>query len=314
MALSVVEKFSVKSPTHTDEFDQWQCEFANSLVGDKFWPTTTLDGFKGALQRRWVDDLLFVQFRTNGFGGRFNSNSPSSEYIGFGFPDLNEHVTFRDGHTINIPPGCFIWDVAQIRDFTNTGEGGACYIFMPRSVLRTTAIRELLGSGFGAPENASVLKIIRGLASSVCSGSEPLTPTAAASIRNAFLELLAGTTSAASNSTNAAVSDAMRTNIERWVETNLVVGDLSPSDAAAAHGISVRSLHRLFSATDDSFGSLVRRKRVDRARQDLLRGGESVQATAMRWRYADASHFCREFKKYYQQTPSEYRDSQLTAS
>nr|WP_237421915.1 helix-turn-helix transcriptional regulator [Gordonia sp. SID5947] len=99
----------------------------------------------------------------------------------------------------------------------------------------------------------------------------------------------------------------MRQRVENWVNGRLPFGPISPSDAAAAHGISVRSLHRLFDGPGRSFGSMVRSARLECARQELLTSMSTVQHIAARWGYSDMSHFGREFKRTYGMTTTEFR-------
>ena len=70
---------------------------------------------------------------------------------------------------------------------------------------------------------------------------------------------------------------------------------------------TVRSLHRLFDERDHTYGAFVRSTRFERARQDVVASDESVQRIAMRWGFADASAFCREFRRVTGMTTSECR-------
>ncbi|GAA2882344.1 hypothetical protein GCM10020220_085800 [Nonomuraea rubra] len=115
--------------------------------------------------------------------------------------------------------------------------------------------------------------------------------------RNIVVELLAqrGAESIARPS-GAAVSEGMRLSVSRWIDDHVHLGQVLPAQAAEQHGISVRSLHRLFADSGESFGSLVRRRRLERACRDLLHTDDMVQTIAMRWGYADASHFINDSK------------------
>ncbi|MGV9864746.1 helix-turn-helix transcriptional regulator [Rhodococcus koreensis] len=313
---SVMERARVGSHSDVDAVENWQRMGADSLIGDQLWPTTGMGDFQASLRRRWVDDLLFVDFDTTGFAGRFVADSPAAQYIGLGFTSskVREHLTFRDNQSTEVTNGFFAWDVAYLREFTQVSGGNSGYVYIPRSVLPSAAIRQLVGTGFRHLDGPSI-RVLRGLVESVHTTTEPLDSGSTAAVRNAVVELLIGASFSDVAQSTAAVSDMMRVSIERWIRTNLQFGGITPAAAAAAHGISVRSLHRLFTQTEQSFGSVVRQIRLDHARQDLLRLNEPVQATAMRWGYADASHFCREFKKVYVLTPSEYRrhNVQLTS-
>jgi AraC-like DNA-binding protein len=150
-------------------------------------------------------------------------------------------------------------------------------------------------------------RILADLLTSVLAQPSDLSWAQAVSTRNAALNLLAGTALEEVSQTSQAVSEAMRRRVVEWVISQLPHGPVSPAEAAAAHSISVRSLHRLFSEGEGTFGDIIRSQRLERARQDLALTSATVQFIAARWGYADASQFCREFKRTYGMTTSEFR-------
>lgn len=85
---------------------------------------------------------------------------------------------------------------------------------------------------------------------------------------------------------------------------------LSPAGIAAAHFMSVRSLHKLFQAEGLTVGGWIRLQRLERSRRDLLgpdaRSG-GVAAVARRWGFVSASHFSRSFRAAYGMTPSQWQ-------
>ncbi|WP_408990416.1 helix-turn-helix transcriptional regulator [Streptomyces shenzhenensis] len=81
---------------------------------------------------------------------------------------------------------------------------------------------------------------------------------------------------------------------------------------AKSLGVSLRTVHRTFSETDESIMAFVRRRRLQWAHDDLLRSGNTaaISEIAARWHFSDASHFIRNFKSLYGVTPAVYvRDS-----
>jgi AraC-like DNA-binding protein len=103
-----------------------------------------------------------------------------------------------------------------------------------------------------------------------------------------------------------ALSRAVREHIERRL------GDpgLDPGTIAAAHYVSVRQLHRLFAEQDDTVAGYVRRRRLERCRDELLRSpGSSLTSIAHRFGFPDPGVFGRSFRAAYGTTPSQYRAS-----
>jgi len=103
---------------------------------------------------------------------------------------------------------------------------------------------------------------------------------------------------------------ALREQCVAFIEGHLGDPNLSPSSVAAAHHVSLRHLQRLFEGSGDGIAGLIRRRRLDRCRRDLLDpglAGRSVAAVGARWGFGDAAHFSRLFKRAYGWPPAEFR-------
>lgn len=96
------------------------------------------------------------------------------------------------------------------------------------------------------------------------------------------------------------------------IERNLESGDLSPPMVARSVGVSLRTLHRCFSASNDSVMSFARRRRLQQAHDELVARGSTagMSEVAARWHFSDASHFIRHFKSVYGATPAAYLKNQ----
>jgi AraC-like DNA-binding protein len=100
--------------------------------------------------------------------------------------------------------------------------------------------------------------------------------------------------------------------VRAFVEERLGDPDLSPAVVAAANGVSVRYLHRLFESEEATVAGWIRRRRLERCRRDLLDPalqGWSVRAIGARWGLIDAQHFSRVFRATYGLPPAEYRQA-----
>lgn len=98
--------------------------------------------------------------------------------------------------------------------------------------------------------------------------------------------------------------------IYAYIDANLGSPELSPSSIAAAHFISIRHLHALFAEHDTTVSTVIRNRRLERARTDLTDPSllsRTVAAIAARWGFVDAAHFSRVFKQTYGISPSELR-------
>jgi AraC-like DNA-binding protein len=86
--------------------------------------------------------------------------------------------------------------------------------------------------------------------------------------------------------------------------------DLSPASIAAAHHISVRSLHRLFQDHEETVAAWIRERRLERCRRDLADprlSDHPAHAIGRKWGFADPAHFSRAFRATHGLSPSAYR-------
>ncbi|MFB7445108.1 helix-turn-helix domain-containing protein [Streptomyces mirabilis] len=100
--------------------------------------------------------------------------------------------------------------------------------------------------------------------------------------------------------------------IQDFIRRHLGDVELSPATVAAAHHISLRTLHRLFGshAHGATIAFYIRRQRLTRARRDLADprlSARPVHAIAARWGFLRPADFTRAFRTQYAITPSDYR-------
>ncbi|MFG2915367.1 helix-turn-helix domain-containing protein [Kitasatospora sp. NPDC048298] len=100
--------------------------------------------------------------------------------------------------------------------------------------------------------------------------------------------------------------------IHAYVDRHLRDPELGPQSIAAAHDISVRSLHKLFEGEGTTVSRLIQRRRLQESAEELTRedGGDStVSGVAQRWGFTDPAHFSRLFRASYGISPSRWRDT-----
>jgi AraC-like DNA-binding protein len=98
--------------------------------------------------------------------------------------------------------------------------------------------------------------------------------------------------------------------IHVFIEQHLGDTGLAPALVAAANHISVRYLHRLFETQNTTVAAWIRRRRLERCRDDLADPALAhvpVGAVAARWGLPDPAHFSRLFRRTYGMTAAEYR-------
>lgn len=100
------------------------------------------------------------------------------------------------------------------------------------------------------------------------------------------------------------------TRVQAFIERHLADPELTPQAVAAAHHISLRTLHRLFQPSGTTVARWIRQRRLDRCRRDLVDPalhGHSIQAIARRWGFLDNAHFSRVFSAAHGMSPRTYR-------
>jgi AraC-like DNA-binding protein len=104
--------------------------------------------------------------------------------------------------------------------------------------------------------------------------------------------------------------DDLRERIYAYVDAHLFDPALDSERLAHEHFISRSYLDKLFAADGASVRDTIRRRRLERCRQDLVDPTLAHLSTfdiAVRWGFSAAPHFSRAFKATYGTSPREYR-------
>ncbi|MGK9149331.1 helix-turn-helix domain-containing protein [Plantibacter flavus] len=100
--------------------------------------------------------------------------------------------------------------------------------------------------------------------------------------------------------------DVMRRILD-YIDEHLSDPELSPAGIAAAHFISLRHLHGLFSEIGSTVSTVVRTRRLERCYDELvhpLHAHRSVTSIAQSNGFLDAAHFSRLFRAHFGVPPS----------
>jgi len=128
--------------------------------------------------------------------------------------------------------------------------------------------------------------------------------------RTALVALAAGAIrTRATSVTERSALPALRAQLDKWITANLRKGPIQVEDLTAAHNVSARTIHRAFAITGDTMTSVVRARRLAAVREDVINTNLTIAAIAYRWGYYDASHLGREFRRYFDASPGEYREA-----
>lgn len=190
----------------------------------------------------------------------------------------------------------------------------ASVVIFPRALLplRRKEIRELTAVRFSARDPYAAL--VSSLVQELTRHLDAYESARDARIGTSLLDLLALACATRLDRVSAVPAEsrqqAMMLRIQAFIEHHLGDPDLSPGLIAAAHHISIRTLHKLYEAEQQSITASIRRRRLERCRQDLLDPGlcdRPVGAVGARWGFRDAAAFSRAFRAAYGVPPGEYR-------
>ncbi|WP_432515072.1 helix-turn-helix transcriptional regulator [Kineococcus sp. SYSU DK001] len=291
---------------------EWTRHSELALLGEKVWPLGDSSTFSGFLTRRTIGDLLVTDYQTSPFAGRFAPTTAAADYVQLSRVSAvgGEWTRLRDGRRFEAGGALSMFDGASLDAYEQWRSRRSTTLHVPKSALRERGLR---WQSYHLPrflDSSTTAHVLAAMLPPLLSGPA-ISAGESFALRAAVLDLMAGLRPQDVLHSSQAVSAAMRSRIETWVERAIHTGPITPADAAAAHGVSVRSLHRLFAGSDRSFSGLVREKRLEAARNDLATGTSTIQGVAARWGYSDVSHFCREFKRAYGTTASQFRADRL---
>ena len=95
----------------------------------------------------------------------------------------------------------------------------------------------------------------------------------------------------------------LRRRIKAWLLANLHEPDIDVDAIGAAHGISGRTVHRIFAVEASTPMAWVRQQRLSAAYIALANEDLTVTQAAIRAGYTDSAHFTRAFKRRYNVAP-----------
>jgi AraC-like DNA-binding protein len=143
---------------------------------------------------------------------------------------------------------------------------------------------------------------------------DQFSPAETARLSTATLEVLSTVLAGALDVTDVVPAEtrrrALMTQLHAFILENLGDPHLSPATIAAAHHISVRYLHKLFHAEEQTVAGWIRARRLERCRLDLADprfAAWPINAIAARWGFTSAPHFSTAFRTAYGLSPRQLR-------
>jgi AraC family transcriptional regulator, positive regulator of tynA and feaB len=268
--------------------------------------------FEAWVRRWWIDDLALVDCECGPCSGtrqRKQMGDTDGEFVVVLMTRAGRE-TVRQGDTEAVlePGDAVVWDSTRPARFSVWEPLSKRSLLIPLAALEEVGGRAWNPAGAMLDGAAPATRLLVSYLDTLSATLPALGSSAVAAARNATLELLMGALRAEGDApTTNAAQPALRAAMDRYIERHLLDGAVTVGAIATAHGVSVRTVNRIFNATGQTVGEVIRVRRLARAREDLVESDLPVSAIAHRWGFSDPSHFTRSFKAHYGASPREYR-------
>jgi AraC-like DNA-binding protein len=221
----------------------------------------------------------------------------------------------QDGKHAVLRPGDFaIYDTSVPYTLLHDGGVDQHYIRFPRTelALPDAAITAACAVTFG--HDSETARLASAFFSGVVERKElgdDVTSDALARPTVELLRAVIATRLGDSRLSRDPLEETLVVRIVAYLREHLAEYDLSASQVARAHDISVRHLYAMLAKAGISLGDWIRSHRLEECRKDLVDPtlqGATISSIARRWGFIDAAHFSRVFREAYGMTPKEWRN------
>jgi AraC family transcriptional activator of tynA and feaB len=270
--------------------------------------------FQGRVRRWWIDDILMADSRCGPFSGtraRHQLADTEGEFVVVMIIQKGAITLSQRDTVARLTPGdVAAFDSTQRNQFTVSESLSKRSMLIPRAALDEVDGRPWMRDGVVLDPTAPAIRLLTSHLATLSGVLPELGSATMGAARMATLELFVGALRTDSDVCSAeSVRPALRASIERYIDRHLLNGAVTPAALAAAHWVSVRTVNRVFSATGQTVGEVVRARRLARARADVTASDRPISNIAHRWGFSDTSHFSRTFKAFYGCSPTDYRNT-----
>jgi AraC-like DNA-binding protein len=240
-------------------------------------------------------------------------NADDERYLKVGMLLTGRCVVTQHGREAALGPGDLVcYDTAAPYGFLMQSPFTLAVFMMPATHVehRLRGFDQVTATAFSGREGlgAVIAEMLRALHA----GSASITGEAALHVGDAAVNLVAGLVAQRSGrplDENAGAA-ALRARVRQYIEEHLVDPGLTAADIAAACGISVRYLYKLFEFEGTAVSAWIRNRRLDQVERDLADprlAHCSIAHIGARWGFADAPAFSRTFRARRGITAREFR-------
>ncbi|MCW2906856.1 MAG: putative transcriptional regulator [Actinomycetia bacterium] len=265
----------------------------------------------GAWQRKTLGDLSLAYWdcpASQGTRRRADVRRGDPEIVVLFFADSGEELIDNGDSKVVLSPGRgLLFSSSQSFSFKTVGSLRKRSLILPRVALDEVAPRLTIGNGLPLETSRPAVRLLREFLGLLWPTLHRMTPAEVQAARTAVLSLLSGAAGPEEGPDGHGAMAALRKQMDAWIDENLAYGPLTVAGLAAAHHVSVRTVQRVFARDAETVSSVVRRRRLAQARSELVHSSLPIAIAAARAGYFDPSHFAREFRRFYGETPRQHR-------
>jgi AraC-like DNA-binding protein len=288
-------------------FDAW-AEVVRSQHLDWDLSTSVNEPYSAEIRYRRAGDIHIAEGRCSNFRGSRDPSADTGDVVGIEMTLGGEMAcAYGDAEFIAVPEDLFVWGSDLARAFDSRDPRRMLSLLVPRSrVPRSLAAWIASSRAVTTRAGTGMLSIAADQLRAITREMENLSESALAVSVDSLLDTLAAAV-APSQGIPSGQRAALLAEIQFYIQQHLDDSRLCATSIAAAHRISVRTLHLVFAEGGMSVGRWTRQQRLERCHRELSRAGGSTTVTdvAFRWGFSDAAHFSRAFKQAYGVSPSD---------
>lgn len=288
----------------------WSVTLPRTEVGDR--------AFRARVRRWWIDDLALVDCQCGPCTGSRQQRQladTEGEYVVALMTLAGQETVGQGGSEANLHPGDLVtWDSRLPARFRVWEPLSKRSLVIPRAALEEVTGGGRVTGAMRLNRAAPATRLLASYLETLRRALPEMDLPAVVAARNATLELLQG--ALRSDPAVPATSTAwpvLRAAMDRYIERHLFDDTITPAAVAQAHGVSTRTVNRIFHSSGQTISDVIRLRRLARAREEVAESNRSITLIAHRWGFADTSHFSRSFKAHYGVSPSDYRRADQVA-
>lgn len=304
--MTEVQIWSTDQVAQPDRFEAW-AEQVRALHLDWQLSSPRAEDYSALIRYRRTGTTRLADVSCDAFEGHRTPSPGAQTIVGIQLQVSGTLECDHGGRRFTLRPGdLFLWDSTHEGSFRSDGSHRQLSLLVPAS--RVTAVPSddlTAGPVLAARPGHGTSSLVADLFGALMRELEHLNDDAVHRSVTSVLDLLDAALSPVADA-DAGQRSVLLADIQDYILERLDDRQLTVSSIAAAHWISVRTLHSVFSESGTTVARWIRRQRLERSRRELSSATEDTTVTdvAFRWGFSDASHFSRAFKQEFGVSPT----------